>query len=111
MLICLGVLALAARGLAEVNLGITAIRGLPGESEERRAAVAAGEGFAPGVLAPLTVLVEGDAELLKTKARAPGELACGTGRRRRRHQARETSGRRVPELVTSESERRRFATW
>ena len=47
MLICLGVLALAARGLAEVNLGITAIRGLPGESEERRAAVAAGEGSRP----------------------------------------------------------------
>jgi putative drug exporter of the RND superfamily len=102
MLICLGVLALAARGLAEVNLGITAIRGLPGESEERRAAVAAGEGFAPGVLAPLTVLVEGDAELPQDGLeRLENSLAeqegvagvIGPG---------DEVARRVPELVTSE---------
>jgi RND superfamily putative drug exporter len=102
MLICLGVLALAARGLAEVNLGITAIRGLPAESEERRAAVAAGEGFAPGVLAPLTVLVEGDAELPRDGLeRLENSLAeqegvagvIGPG---------DEVARRVPELVVSE---------
>ena len=102
MLICLGVLALAARGLAEVNLGITAIRGLPGESEERRAAVAAGEGFAPGVLAPLTVLVEGDEELPREGLeRLENSLAeqegvagvIGPG---------DEVARRIPELVTSE---------
>jgi RND superfamily putative drug exporter len=102
MLICLGVLALAARGLAEVNLGITAIRGLPGESEERRAAVAAGEGFAPGVLAPLTVLVEGDQELPREGLeRLENSLAeqegvagvIGPG---------DEVARRIPELVTSE---------
>ena len=46
MLICLGVLALAARGLAEVNLGITAIRGLRRERGAPRQ-VAAGEGSRP----------------------------------------------------------------
>jgi putative drug exporter of the RND superfamily len=102
MLICLGVLALAARGLAEVNLGITAIRGLPGESEERRAAEAAGAGFAPGVLAPLTVLVEGDEELppeglerlensLAEQEGVAGVIGPG-----------DEVARRIPELVTSE---------
>jgi RND superfamily putative drug exporter len=61
--VCLAVLALACRGLVEINLGITAIRGLPSEAEQRKAALAASEGFAPGILSPLVVLVEGDAEL------------------------------------------------
>jgi RND superfamily putative drug exporter len=61
VVVLLGTLVLAAvasRGLAETELGFTAIRGLPAESEERQAAVAAGEGFAPGILAPTVLLVE-----------------------------------------------------
>ena len=61
VVVLLGTLVLAAvasRGLAETELGFTAIRGLPAESEERRAAVAAEEGFAPGILAPTVLLVE-----------------------------------------------------
>jgi RND superfamily putative drug exporter len=61
VVVLLGALVLAAvasRGLAETELGFTAIRGLPAEAEERQAAVAAGEGFAPGILAPTVLLVE-----------------------------------------------------
>ena len=110
MLICLGLLALAARGLAEVNLGITAIRGLPGESEERRAAVAAGEGFAPGVLAPLTVLVEGDEEL----PREGLERLETRWRNRKASPASSGPGTKWPAVFPSSSPRRglrRFATW
>ncbi|MGH3023460.1 MAG: MMPL family transporter [Gaiellaceae bacterium] len=49
---------LASRGLANTELGFTAIRGLPETAEEREAALAAGQGFAPGVLAPTVLLVE-----------------------------------------------------
>lgn len=49
---------LASRGVANIELGFTAIRGLPEAAEERQAALAAGQGFAPGVLAPTEVLVE-----------------------------------------------------
>jgi putative drug exporter of the RND superfamily len=58
LLVTLAAAAVASRGLAETELGFTAIRGLPAETEERRAALAAGEGFAPGVLAPTVLLVE-----------------------------------------------------
>jgi RND superfamily putative drug exporter len=58
LLVTLAASAIASRGLAETELGFTAIRGLPAETEERRAALAAGEGFAPGVLAPTVLLVE-----------------------------------------------------
>ena len=52
-------LALAARGLAETNLGLTQIVGLPGDSEPRLAQRAAAAGFAPGIVSPTVVLVEG----------------------------------------------------
>ncbi|HET9674942.1 MAG TPA: MMPL family transporter [Gaiellaceae bacterium] len=52
-------LALAARGLAETNLGLTQIVGLPHDSEPRVAERAAAAGFAPGIVAPAVVLVEG----------------------------------------------------
>jgi RND superfamily putative drug exporter len=60
---CVVLLAIACRGLLEINLGVTSIRGLPAEAEERRAAVAASEGFAPGILSPLVVLIERDRDL------------------------------------------------
>ncbi|HEX2044625.1 MAG TPA: MMPL family transporter [Gaiellaceae bacterium] len=58
-LVSVGVLVLAATGLARTELSFRLISGLPADTEERRAAAAAGEGFAPGILAPTVVLVEG----------------------------------------------------
>jgi putative drug exporter of the RND superfamily len=52
-------LALAARGLAETNLGFTQIVGLPHDSEPRVAERAAAAGFAEGIVAPTVVLLEG----------------------------------------------------
>lgn len=49
---------LASRGLTDLELGFTAIRGLPESADERQAALAAGQGFAPGVVAPTELLVE-----------------------------------------------------
>ncbi|MGH3093209.1 MAG: MMPL family transporter [Gaiellaceae bacterium] len=58
-LVCIGVLVLAATGLSRTALAFRLISGLPAGTEERRAAVAAGTGFAPSILAPTVVLVEG----------------------------------------------------
>jgi RND superfamily putative drug exporter len=52
-------LAFACRGLLETNLGVTQIAGLSEDTEPRRAQLAAIEGFAPGILSPTVVLVEG----------------------------------------------------
>jgi putative drug exporter of the RND superfamily len=59
VLLALGALALASRGLLETNLGLTTVQGLPADAEEKRAAEEAAEGFAPGTLAPTVLLVEG----------------------------------------------------
>jgi RND superfamily putative drug exporter len=53
------VLAVAGRGVLETDLGISQIRGLPADSEPKRAAQAAEAGFAPGILSPTVLLVEG----------------------------------------------------
>jgi RND superfamily putative drug exporter len=58
VVVTLGAGAVAGRWLAETELGFTAIRGLPADTEEREAAEAAGQGFAPGILAPTVLLVE-----------------------------------------------------
>ena len=52
-------LALGARGLAETNLGLTQIVGLPHDSGPRVAERAASAGFAAGIVSPTVVLVEG----------------------------------------------------
>jgi RND superfamily putative drug exporter len=52
-------LLVAASGLARLDLGQTLIRGLPEGNETRAAYVAASRGFAPGILSPTMVLVEG----------------------------------------------------
>ena len=57
-------LVFACRGLLETNLGLTQIQGLPAESEPRRAQDAAAQGFAPGILSPTVVLLEGVDERL-----------------------------------------------
>lgn len=59
VLVSVGILAFAARSVFETNLGISQIRGLPSSSEPSRAADAAATGFAPGILSPTVVLVEG----------------------------------------------------
>ncbi len=52
-------LVVACKGLLDTNLGITQIQGLPESSEQRRAQDAAAQGFAPGILSPTVVLLEG----------------------------------------------------
>jgi putative drug exporter of the RND superfamily len=56
--VALGAVALASKSVSELELGFTSIRGLPSDAEERKAAEAAGQGFAPGILAPTVLLVE-----------------------------------------------------
>ncbi len=51
-------LALAATGMARLDLGNPLIRGLPRDAEARQAYRAASQGFAAGVLSPTVVVVE-----------------------------------------------------
>jgi len=57
-LLCVAALLAGATGLRDLRLGFTLITGLPQDAEAHRAAREASEGFAPGLLAPTTVLVE-----------------------------------------------------
>jgi RND superfamily putative drug exporter len=52
-------LLVPATGLSQLDLGLSFVRSLPQDSEPRRAAAAAGEGFAPGIVSPTEVLLEG----------------------------------------------------
>lgn len=102
--VALGAVALASKSLSEMELGFTSIRGLPSEAEERRAAEAAGQGFAPGILAPTVLLVEhesgqADIEALTRVERAleeePGIAGVvGPG---------DEIAREIPSLVVSET--------
>ncbi len=66
-----GALLLAlASGTTRIELGNTLIRGLPESSEPRVALRQAAQGFAPGILSPTVVLVEGEGV-----ARSRGELS------------------------------------
>jgi putative drug exporter of the RND superfamily len=51
-------LLLPATGLSELRLGVSHVSALPQGSEPKRAATAAAEGFAPGILSPTEVLLE-----------------------------------------------------
>jgi putative drug exporter of the RND superfamily len=53
------VLVVAALQARSTALGLTLLRGLPASNEVRRAAADAGEGFAPGIVAPTEILVRG----------------------------------------------------
>ena len=57
--VALVALVFACRGLLETKLGLTQVQGLPADSEPRRAEDAAALGFAPGILSPTVVLLEG----------------------------------------------------
>jgi RND superfamily putative drug exporter len=59
VLLCGGLLFLCATGLPGTKLAIRLISGLPTDTQEARAADAAGTGFAPGIAAPTVVVVEG----------------------------------------------------
>jgi putative drug exporter of the RND superfamily len=56
---CGALLLLAATGMRHTELAFRLITGLPSDTQQRRAAEAAGRGFAPGVLSPTILLVEG----------------------------------------------------
>ena len=58
VLLCVAGLTAAATGLGKMELSFGVVSGLPSESESARAADAAGEGFAPGILGPTEVLLE-----------------------------------------------------
>jgi putative drug exporter of the RND superfamily len=102
--IALGGVALASKGLSEMELGFTSIRGLPSDAEERQAAEAAGQGFAPGILAPTVLLVEQEGGELDVEAltrveraleREPGIAGVvGPG---------DPIAREIPSLVVSET--------
>ncbi|WP_435746143.1 MMPL family transporter [Nocardioides sp. SYSU DS0663] len=57
---CTGALALAALPLTGLGLGVSFVGSLPEDSGVRQAADAARAGFAPGILSPTTVLLEGE---------------------------------------------------
>jgi putative drug exporter of the RND superfamily len=59
VLVCGGVLVFAATGLMRTELALGLISGLPSDTEEQEAGDAAARGFAPGVLSPTVLLVQG----------------------------------------------------
>jgi RND superfamily putative drug exporter len=79
--VCVAVLLTAASGLRETRMGLGFITGLPAGDEARRAAEAAAEGFAPGVIAPTEVIVLRDGIAAQTAelARLQQELAGQPG--------------------------------
>jgi RND superfamily putative drug exporter len=58
VVLCSGVLVIAASGISHTKLAFRLITGLSSDTQQRRAGKAAGLGFAPGVLAPTVLLVE-----------------------------------------------------
>ena len=65
-------LLLASTGVARTELALTPIRGLPDDSEPARAAAAAADGFAPGIVSPTLLLVE--APLVTSRRAALADL-------------------------------------
>ena len=79
-LVSLGALAVACYGLTETRLGITQIAGLPKDSGPRKAQDAAAKGFAPGILSPTILLLEGvDATDLPALVKLQRELGREPG--------------------------------
>ncbi len=74
-------LLLAAWGAHELQLGSPLIRELPASSPAARAAAAAADGFAPGILSPTEILVIGPGVATRTAAltRLQQELAAQPG--------------------------------
>jgi putative drug exporter of the RND superfamily len=78
VVVCTAALFLGATGLRHTELSFRLIDGLPSGTEEHRAAEAAGEGFAAGVLAPTVLLVEG--QRLDTQRPALARLEAELGK-------------------------------
>jgi RND superfamily putative drug exporter len=78
---CLAGLLAAAWGVSGVRLGSPLIGELPGSSQPSRAAAAAADGFAPGILSPTEILVIGPGVTKQTAAltRLQHELAGAPG--------------------------------
>ncbi len=57
---CVAGLTLCAMPLLRLDLGVSFVNALPGDTDVRRAAAAAQSGFALGILSPTVVLVEGE---------------------------------------------------
>jgi RND superfamily putative drug exporter len=82
-------LVVAALPLRGLDLGLSFVGSLPKDTEVARAAAAAEEGFAPGILSPTEILVEGDgvgqrlpelsraAELIERQLGVAGVLSPG----------------------------------
>jgi putative drug exporter of the RND superfamily len=81
VVVCTGVLAACALGLPGTKLGFRLINGLPSDTQQAEASKAASAGFAPGVIAPTIVLVQGKgvADDRVALARLEGELAQQPG--------------------------------
>src|SRR5215213_10158445 len=77
VLACGGLLFLCATGLPGTKLAIRLVSGLPGDTQEARAADAAGMGFSPGIAAPTVVVVEGSGIGQDTAALVRLERALG----------------------------------
>jgi RND superfamily putative drug exporter len=58
--LCIGGLAWAAVPVHRLGAGLPLIAGLPSDTDASRAAAAAAVGFAPGIVAPTLVVVQGD---------------------------------------------------
>jgi len=72
------VLVVAALETRSTALGLTLMRGLPPSSEVRQAASEAGQGFAPGIVAPTEILLRGSG--LARKRSELGALQGAIGR-------------------------------
>ena len=77
VLVCVAGLGAAATGISQMKLGFGLLGGLPSGSEARRAANAAGEGFAPGILGPTELLLEEKGIAGRLPALARLEAALG----------------------------------
>lgn len=59
-LVCVGALAAAALPLRELDLGLGFVQSLPDEHPASLAAQAASDGFAPGIVSPTEILLQGE---------------------------------------------------
>ena len=79
IVVCLILLALPTLALSSLRVGNPVIEGLPADSEPRRAYVELSKGFAPGVVAPTTLIVTAPgitdrrAELARLQRRLEGQ--------------------------------------
>lgn len=74
-LLCVAALAYAANDLRDVRLGFSLTEGLTHDSEARRAAEAAAQGFSGGIISPTEILLDGAG--IGARADALGQVEAG----------------------------------